>query len=144
MENESVPRVHLYTKGHSTPQILGAWAYVLTMPDNPQARKSERGSKDKASHNEMEIVAATNGLRQLKRPCHVTIFSNSAYLLGGVLELVEGHPPYATNPDAWEQFQSAALDHLIECVHIQKAENTDDMRVVDSMALNLLPPDGRR
>lgn len=132
--------VELYVKGHSGGNI-GAWAYVLSIPD--KTHKSCTGTREDASHNLMEIEACVNGLEALTRPCHVTLHTNSTYLQGGLALLGEG-TQYDTNLLAWQRLLNAGRGHVISCVHVRKVENSGYMRLVDSLAINLIPKQFRR
>jgi ribonuclease HI len=65
------------------------------------------------TNNRMEIMAAIAGLEALKRPCHVTIFSDSQYLVNAIelgwARRWQAHgwrrnkAENALNPDLWER-----------------------------------------
>lgn len=44
-------------------------------------RKELSGGYRKTTNNRMEILAAVEGLRGLKEPCRITLFSDSKYLI---------------------------------------------------------------
>lgn len=132
--------VELYVKGHSGKDI-GTWAYVLSVPK--KHHKSCTGTRENASHNLMEIEACINGLEALTRPCNVALYTNSTYLQGGLALLAEG-TNYETNILAWQRLLNAGRGHVINCNHVLKVQNSGYMRLVDSLALNLLPPPDRR
>lgn len=132
-------KIDLSVKGHSGGNV-GAWACVLSMGET---HKTLRGTADNASHNQMEIEACIQGLSAITRPCAVTIYTNSTYLQGGIALLASG-THYDTNILTWQRFLNAAERHTIECVHTPKAQNSGYMRLADSLALNLIPPQYRR
>lgn len=141
MTFQDAQSVHIFCKGHNGGNI-GTWAYVLNLP-NTTTHKSGHGTQDGASHNLMEIEACIGALNALNRPCHVTIFTNSMYLKGGIALLADG-THYDTNILAWQRFLNAGRGHVIDCEHVQKVHNSGYMRLADSIAMNLLPPQFRR
>jgi len=71
--------VQIYTDGACSGNPgPGGWAAILV------ARGTEKelsGYIDSTTNNRMELTAAIEGLKALKKPCDVTIFSDSAYLV---------------------------------------------------------------
>jgi ribonuclease HI len=66
----------------------GGWAFVLRALDEQGnvARVLERsGGVLDATNNRMELLAAIMGLRELKRPTAVTVFTDSMYVAGAFL-----------------------------------------------------------
>lgn len=133
--------VHLYVKGHSAGEI-GSWAWVLNMP-NTDTHKSGCDSAQNTTANAMEIEACIKGFEALTRPCLVSVFTNNTYLQGGITLLLSG-THYDTNILKWVRLLDAMEAHIVSVTHIPKADNTGYMRLVDSIAFNLLPPDKRR
>jgi len=72
-------QVTIYTDGACSGNPgPGGWAAILI------AGKHEReisGGAKKTTNNRMELTAAIEALRALKRPCNVTLYSDSAYLV---------------------------------------------------------------
>src|SRR5690606_24169626 len=56
----------------------GGWAAILMYGEH---RKEISGGEVSTTNNRMELTAAIEALRQLKRPCRVTLYSDSAYLV---------------------------------------------------------------
>ena len=56
----------------------GGWAAVLLYKDQ---RKEISGAKKETTNNEMEITAVLQGLKMLKFPCDVEVYSDSAYVV---------------------------------------------------------------
>ncbi len=66
----------------------GGWAYVLTHPASGTERESSGGELD-TTNNRMELRAVIEGLRAVKRPSRVEIWSDSKYVLGGLDEWLD-------------------------------------------------------
>lgn len=71
--------VQIYTDGACSGNPgPGGWAAILV------ARGTEKelsGFVDSTTNNRMELTAAIEGLKALKKPCDVTVFSDSSYLV---------------------------------------------------------------
>ena len=57
----------------------GSWAAVLISEDG--AEKEIHGIHGHTTNNRMELTAVAEALRTLKRPCSVTLHSDSAYIV---------------------------------------------------------------
>ena len=72
-------KVTIYTdgacKGNPGP---GGWAAILIAGNY---KKELSGGEALTTNNRMELAGVINGLRALTRPCKVTIFSDSAYVV---------------------------------------------------------------
>ncbi len=56
----------------------GGWAAILIAGNY---RKELSGGEANTTNNRMELEGVINGLRALTRPCNVTIYSDSAYVV---------------------------------------------------------------
>ncbi len=71
--------VSIYTDGACSGNPgPGGWAAVLIYGDK---EKEIWGSEEITTNNRMELLAAVQGLKALKRPCKVNLYSDSAYLV---------------------------------------------------------------
>jgi len=74
-----VTKVEIYTDGACSGNPgPGGWAAILVASDK---EKELSGGEKHTTNQRMEIMAAVEGLKALTRPCAVTIFSDSAYLV---------------------------------------------------------------
>src|SRR5687768_3726081 len=67
----------------------GGYAALLLL----KGRKEERvisGLEDHTTNNRMELRGAIEGLRALKRKCHVELYSDSQYVIKGMTEWMPG------------------------------------------------------
>lgn len=73
-------KVHIYTDGACLGNPgSGGWAAILLLPDTAH-RKEISGGFRLTTNNRMEIWAAIEGLKALKRQCDVEIYTDSQYL----------------------------------------------------------------
>ena len=56
----------------------GGWGAILFFGD---IKKELSGGKKETTNNVMEITAVIEGLKALKRPCNVKVYSDSAYVV---------------------------------------------------------------
>lgn len=75
------PEVHVYCDGACSPNPgTGGWGAVLISPGHGGRRKEISGAEARSTNNRMELTAALMALRTLKKPCDVTIFTDSRYV----------------------------------------------------------------
>ena len=70
-------RVTLYTDGACSGNPgIGGWGAVLMFKG---AEKQISGAEESTTNNRMELTAVIEGLKCLKEPCQVDVYSDSAY-----------------------------------------------------------------
>lgn len=101
-EKEFVEKlVTIYTDGACEPNPgVGGWAAILFFgpPASPEAKKEISGSLPQTTNNIAEITAVIEGLKALKRPCYVRIYSDSQYVVNAIGTWASGHP---CRPEGW-------------------------------------------
>ncbi len=65
----------------------GGWGAVMTFGGH---RKELAGGEAATTNNRMELTAAIRALEALKRPCTVDLYTDSAYLRGGIMTWLAG------------------------------------------------------
>ncbi len=76
--------VHLYTDGSCLGNPgPGGWACILRLADKSHEKEFFAGYAN-TTNNRMEIMAVLEGLRKLKEPCHVDVFSDSQYVCNAI------------------------------------------------------------
>src|SRR5574341_1756259 len=72
-------KVTIYTDGACSGNPgPGGWAAILIAGNH---EKEIYGHDPQTTNNRMELTAAIEALRALKRPCEVTLYSDSSYLI---------------------------------------------------------------
>lgn len=72
-------KITLYTDGSCIGNPgPGGYAYILIYGD---LKKEFSGFEDNTTNNRMELTAVIKGLNQIKEPCEVTVYTDSAYVL---------------------------------------------------------------
>ena len=81
------------------------------------------GGEVHTTNNRMELLGVIEGLRALKEPCHVTVISDSSYVIRGINEWLEGwvkrNFAKVKNPDLWQEYIVVASPHKIEGVWVR-------------------------
>lgn len=114
-------RVTLYTDGACSGNPgPGGWGVVLIYGGHVRERS---GGEPATTNNRMELRATIEGLKQLKEPCHVTLFTDSKYVLQGFTEWLPGWKKRGwktadkspvKNVELWQALEEAAKSHKIE------------------------------
>lgn len=112
------PSLTIYSDGGCDPNPgPGGWAAILSCGDQVLELS---GHEAHTTNNRMELAAAIQGLATLKRPCTVTIFTDSQYLRQGITTWVKswqrngwrtrnGQP--VENQDLWEELLAQVARH---------------------------------
>lgn len=81
------------------------------------------GAEIATTNNRMELRAAIEGLRALKEPCAVTLFTDSEYLRKGITLWIHGwrrngwrtqERKPVKNADLWKDLDAAASQHRVK------------------------------
>ena len=113
-------RVQIFTDGacQGNPGP-GGWAAILVSGEH---RREITGYEPATTNNRMELQAALEGLRKLKQPCHIDLYTDSQYLKKGMEEWLakwkkNGWRTTAKQPvknaDLWERLEAAAGEHTM-------------------------------
>jgi ribonuclease HI len=115
--------IHIYTdgacKGNPGP---GGWGVLLKLGDT---EKELFGGERETTNNRMEMMAVIQGFLALKKPCNVTVFLDSQYVLKGINEWLPGWKAKGwrtaakqpvKNVDLWQQLDLlvAGAGHTID------------------------------
>ena len=114
-------KVELFTdgacKGNPGPGGWGVWLRY------GQHEKEMFGGELETTNNRMELQAAIEGLKALKRPCEVSLTTDSEYLRKGVLEWMANwqrngwrtaDKKPVKNQDLWQALSEEMARHQIE------------------------------
>ena len=124
--NNNMKEVQLYTDGacRGNPG-RGGWGAILVYG---KYEKEMSGGERETTNNRMELLAAISGLEALKEPCHVTLYSDSKYVVDAFLEgWVESWRSKGwkrgkdelKNPDLWQRLYELTKRHEVEFVWVK-------------------------
>jgi len=116
-----VKTVTLYTDGACSGNPgPGGWGAILMYQG---AERELSGGEDNTTNNRMELTAVIQGLKALKEPCIVELYSDSKYVIDGLSKgWAEGwrqrgwkkaDKKPALNPDLWESLLELAGIHTL-------------------------------
>ena len=117
-----LPAVEIFTdgacKGNPGP---GGWGAVLRAADGRERELS--GGEKPSTNNRMELMAAIEALKALKRPCRVNLTTDSNYVRDGITRWIHGwrrngwktadRKP-VKNAELWQALLEAVEPHRVE------------------------------
>lgn len=101
------------------------------------------GYQAEATNNQMELMAAIQGLEALSRPCEVILTTDSQYVRQGITEWIAGWKrknwkTAAGNPvknqDLWQRLDLAAAPHQVDWRWVKGHSGHDENERVDQLA----------
>lgn len=119
--------VEIYTDGACSGNPgPGGWAAILVAGDK---EREISGGEKHTTNQRMEILAAVEALKSLKRPCEVTLFSDSAYLVNCITQKwyvnwkrsgwLNSQKEPVKNRDLWEALLSAMEGHTLHFTKVK-------------------------
>lgn len=113
-------KVEIYTDGGCRPNPgTGGWAAILLSGDRV---KELSGGEPNTTNNRMELLAAIEALRALKKPCLVRMHTDSQYVKNGITSWMTkwrrngwkaAGGGAVKNQDLWQELDSMAAKHEI-------------------------------
>ncbi|MDB5738440.1 MAG: ribonuclease [Sphingomonas bacterium] len=138
-------------KGNPGP---GGWGALLRVAGT---EKELSGGEAVTTNNRMEMTAAIRALQALKRPCTVTLTTDSRYVMDGLTKWIHGwqrngwktaDKKPVKNADLWQELLAAAKPHTIDWRwvkgHAGHAENerVDQLASAEAIKFALSLPSG--
>jgi len=120
-----LPTVEIFTdgacKGNPGP---GGWGAVLRFRGKDGDKERElSGGETPTTNNRMEMMAAIEALKALKRPCHVILTTDSNYVRDGITKWIFGWQKNGwktadkkpvKNAELWQELLTAIRPHRVE------------------------------
>lgn len=149
-------RVTIHTDG-SCLGNPGPGGYGVILEHDGREKELSGGFR-RTTNNRMEILAVIVGLEALMEQCHVTVYSDSRYVVDAIEKgwarkwrangWMRNNRERALNPDLWERVLTALNKHKVELRWVKgHAGNTGNIRadklaVAAASGANLLRDDG--
>ena len=124
-------------KGNPGP---GGWGALIR---SGTVEKELSGGENPSTNNRMELMAAIEALTALKKPCRVTLSTDSRYVMDGLTKWIKGwrrngwktadRKP-VKNADLWQRLLDAAAPHRIEWVWVKGHAGHPDNERADRLA----------
>lgn len=140
MSNSS-NHVELFTDGACSGNPgPGGWGALLRYKGT---EKELSGAEAETTNNRMELMAAIEGLKAIKRSCHVTLYTDSKYVLQGVTEWLDGWKARGwktadkkpvKNQDLWMALDEQVNRHMIKWEWVKGHAGHIENERVDELA----------
>lgn len=129
----------------------GGWGVLLVARDGDRVLKERAlsGGEALTTNNRMELLAAISALEGLRRECHITIVTDSAYVKNGVTGWIHGWKRNGwktadrkdvKNVDLWQRLDAAQARHKVDWRWIKgHAGHTENERA-DALAREGMEP----
>jgi len=118
----------------------GGWGAILR---HGEVEKELYGSKPHTTNNEMELTAAIQSLKALKKHCEVTVVTDSNYVVKGMSEWIHswkknhwrtaGKQP-VKNMELWKELEAAAARHTVKWKWVRGHSGHEENERADQLA----------
>ena len=136
-----LPSVQIYTdgacRGNPGP---GGWGALIR---SGSREKELSGGEAPTTNNRMELLAAIEALRALRKPCRVSLYTDSIYVRDGITKWIHGwlrngwrtsdRKP-VKNAELWQQLLAAVEPHRIEWHWVKGHSGHPENDRVDALA----------
>ena len=118
----------------------GGWGVVLRYGDN---EGQLFGGDRETTNNRMELLAVIEGLSVLKRPCEISITTDSTYVLKGIQEWLQNWKKRGwktaskkpvKNVDLWQRLDALIEPHTIEWHWVKGHSGHPQNELADELA----------
>lgn len=123
----------------------GGWGTILMYKDT---KKEISGYKKDTTNNVMEITAVIEGLKLLKEPCKVQIYSDSAYVVNAFNQhWIEGwikknwqnsKKEPVKNKELWLELYALVKQHEVEFIKVKGHADNEFNNRCDELARNAI------
>lgn len=139
-------KVIIYTDGACSGNPgPGGWGTILMYNGN---KKEISGAKNNTTNNVMELTAALEGLKMLKFPCEVELYSDSAYLVNGfsqgwIYNWKKNNWKTASkepvkNKEIWEEIYNLTQIHKVKFIKVKGHADNEFNNRCDELARNAI------
>ncbi len=120
----------------------GGWGTIIRPENMPEIRIS--GGAKLTTNNMMELMAAIEGLKKIKKLSHITITTDSQYLVKGMTEWIDGWirkgwrnsaKKPVKNRELWEDLKKFSAPHKVEWKWVRGHAGHAENELCDQMAV---------
>ena len=137
-----MPDVEIYTDGACSGNPgAGGWGALLRYGS---IEKELSGGAVDTTNNRMELTAVIEALKALKKPCNVTLYTDSRYVMDGVNEWLpnwklngwrtSNKKTPVKNVDLWQLLESLIENHKIKWIWVKGHNGHPENERVDKLA----------
>ncbi|CZE46216.1 ribonuclease HI [Campylobacter geochelonis] len=113
----------------------GGWAYILKYKDFV---KKQSGAKEHTTNNQMELRAVIEGLKALKEPCEVLLYTDSSYVANSINSWLFGwvkkNFKNVKNVELWQEYLEISKPHKVKASWIKAHAGHPENEECDTMA----------
>ncbi len=135
-------KIEIFTDGGSLGNPgPGGYGVIIVYKDK---RKEISGGFNLTTNNRMELTAAIVGLSSLKEKCEVTLFTDSKYVVDGIMKgwarswrakgWMRNKKEKAVNPDLWEKLLQLVEFHKVEFKWIKGHAGHPENEICDKLS----------
>ena len=135
-------RVEIYTDGACSGNPgAGGWGALLRWKD---VEKELSGAEKDTTNNRMEMTAVIEALQALKRPCNITLYTDSKYVMDGINEWLpnwkknnwrtSNKKSQVKNVDLWQKLDELIVIHEIRWVWVKGHNGHPENERCDKLA----------
>jgi ribonuclease HI len=112
------------------------------------SEKELAGGEAQTTNNRMELMAAIAALEALKRPCTVTLHTDSRYVMDGITKWISGWKAKGwktaakepvKNVDLWQRLDSARDRHEVTWRWVRGHDGNEMNERADALARGAIP-----
>jgi ribonuclease HI len=133
--------VELYTDGACSGNPgPGGWGALLRFGDK---EKELSGAMENTTNNQMELMAAIEGLRNLSKPCRVKLYTDSKYVKDGITDWIHNWKKRGwinsakkpvKNKEFWQMLDEQVQKHNVEWHWVKGHSGHPENERVDELA----------
>jgi len=143
---EKSDTVHIYTDGACSGNPgPGGWGSVLLFNGH---RRELSGGAAGTTNNRMELQAVIGAMEALKRPCEVTIYTDSVYVMKGMLEWLPqwkkrnwrtAGKQAVKNVELWQRLEQVLSPHAVTWRWVKGHSGVPENERADELARLAIP-----
>ncbi|ASM36175.1 ribonuclease HI [Campylobacter sputorum] len=114
---------------------VGGWAYIL---EYNEYQKKDSGASEKTTNNQMELTAAIMGIKALKEPCKIELFTDSSYVANAINSWlnnwIKKDFKKVQNVELWKEYIKVSSIHSIKAFWVKGHSGHKQNEECDKMA----------
>lgn len=113
----------------------GGWAFIL---EYGEYKLKKSGGESFTTNNKMELTAVIMGLKALKFPCEVELYSDSSYVVNGIngwiFSWIKKNFKDVKNPELWREYLQVSAPHKIRAFWVKGHDGYPQNEECDELA----------
>lgn len=137
--------IEIYTDGACSGNPgKGGWGAVLLYREH---KKEISGYQESTTNNQMELKAAIEGLKAIKKSSKIIIHTDSKYVMEGITSWIEGwkkngwknsHKKPVKNIELWQELDELVSKHDIKWKWVKGHSGNKYNEIADSLAVEAI------